>query len=63
MTVQIAVIFVLMIAAYAVAKGLKLSVDLSILAAAVTGGIVGAFVKTPRLGELPVSGRVHRPDL
>jgi CitMHS family citrate-Mg2+:H+ or citrate-Ca2+:H+ symporter len=53
MTVQIAVIFVLMIAAYAVAKGLKLSVELSILAAAVTGGIAGAFVKTPPLGELP----------
>jgi len=53
MTVQILIIFVLMIAAYAAAKVLKWSVELSILAAAVTGGLAGAFVKTPPLGELP----------
>jgi CitMHS family citrate-Mg2+:H+ or citrate-Ca2+:H+ symporter len=42
-----------MVIAYAAAKAKKLSVELSILAAAVAGGIGGAFLKTPPLGELP----------
>lgn len=53
MTFQVAVILVLMVAAYAVAKWRKLSVELSILSAAVAGGIAGAIVKTPPLAELP----------
>lgn len=53
MTFQVAVILVLMVAAYVVAKWRKLSVELSILSAAVAGGIAGAIVKTPPLAELP----------
>jgi len=53
MTFQVGVILVLMVAAYAVAKWRKLSVELSILSAAVAGGIAGAIVKTPPLAELP----------
>jgi hypothetical protein len=53
MTFQIVVILVIMVVAYAAAKGLKLSVELSIFASAVAGGLAGAFVKTPPLTELP----------
>jgi CitMHS family citrate-Mg2+:H+ or citrate-Ca2+:H+ symporter len=53
MTFQVGVILVLMVAAYTVAKWRKLSVELSILSAAVAGGIAGAIVKTPPLAELP----------
>jgi CitMHS family citrate-Mg2+:H+ or citrate-Ca2+:H+ symporter len=53
MTFQVGVILVLMVAAYAVAKWRKLSVELSIFSAAVAGGIAGAIVKTPPLAELP----------
>jgi CitMHS family citrate-Mg2+:H+ or citrate-Ca2+:H+ symporter len=52
MTIQILVILAIMIAAYAAAKTAKLSVELGIFAAAVAGGLAGAFLKTPPLGEL-----------
>jgi CitMHS family citrate-Mg2+:H+ or citrate-Ca2+:H+ symporter len=42
-----------MVVAYVAAKAKKLSVELSILAAAVAGGIGGAILKTPPIGELP----------
>lgn len=53
MTLQIGVLLLLMVAAYAVASFKKLSVELSILAAAVVGGLGGAFLKTPPIAELP----------
>jgi hypothetical protein len=53
MTLQVILILILMVVAYAAAKAKKLSVELSILAAAVAGGIGGAFLKTPPIGDLP----------
>ncbi len=53
MTLQVLLLLILMVVAYAAAKAKKLSVELSILAAAVAGGIGGAFLKTPPIGELP----------
>ena len=53
MTLQVLLILILMVVAYAAAKAKKLSVELSILSAAVAGGIGGAFLKTPPIGELP----------
>ncbi len=53
MTLQIGIILVLMAAAYTAAKVKKLSVEISILAAALAGGLAGAFLKTPPLAELP----------
>jgi len=53
MTFQVAVILIIMVAAYAAAKWRKLSVELSILSSALAGGVAGAFVKTPPLSELP----------
>jgi len=52
MTIQILVILAVMVAAYAAAKAAKLSVEVGIFAAAVAGGLAGAFVKTPALGDL-----------
>jgi TRAP-type C4-dicarboxylate transport system permease large subunit len=52
MTIQILAILTVMVAAYAAAKAARLSVELGILSAAVAGGIAGAFVRTPPLGEL-----------
>jgi len=52
MELQIGIILALMIAAYALAKANKLSVELSMLAAALAGGIAGAFVRTPPVGQL-----------
>lgn len=52
MTIQILAILAVMIAAYAAAKAAKLSVELGIFAAAVAGGLAGAVVKTPALGDL-----------
>jgi hypothetical protein len=52
MYLQIGIILAVMIAAYALAKSKKLSVELSMLSAAVAGGIAGAVVKTPPLGQL-----------
>jgi hypothetical protein len=53
MTLQVLLLLILMVVAYAAAKAKKLSVELSILAAAVAGGIGGAFLKTPPIAELP----------
>ena len=52
MTIQILVISAVMIAAYVAAKAAKLSVELGIFASAAAGGLAGAFVGTPPLGEL-----------
>ncbi len=41
-----------MVLAYTVAKWRKLSVETSMLSAAVTGGLAGAFIRTPPIGEL-----------
>jgi len=52
MFLQIGIILVIMVIAYALAKWRKLSVELSILSAAVAGGIAGAFISTPPIGQL-----------
>ena len=52
MFLQIGIILVIMVTAYALAKWRKLSVELSILSAAVAGGIAGAFISTPPIGQL-----------
>jgi len=52
MQLQIGIILVVMIAAYTLAKANKLSVEISMLAAAVAGGVAGAFVHTPPIGQL-----------
>ena len=53
MTLQVLLLLILMVVAYAVASLKKLSVEISILAAAVAGGLGGAFLKTPPIAELP----------
>ncbi len=52
MYLRIGIILVIMGMAYVLAKRKKLSVELSMLCAAVAGGIAGAFVSTPPLGQL-----------
>jgi len=52
MQTQIVITFLVMIAAYAVAKWRKLSVEISMFLAAAAGGIYGAFNSTPPLKEL-----------
>ena len=52
MYLQIGIISVVMVAAYALAKWKKLSVEISMLAAAVAGGIAGALTSTPQIGQL-----------
>ncbi len=52
MTTQIVVTLAVMVAAYALAKSRKLSVELSMFAAAAAGGLAGALAKTPPLAEL-----------
>lgn len=52
MTIQILVIAAVMIGAYGAAKAVKLSVEISMFASAVAGGLAGAFLSTPPLGEL-----------
>jgi CitMHS family citrate-Mg2+:H+ or citrate-Ca2+:H+ symporter len=49
---QIGIILAIMVIAYALAKWKNLSVELSMLSAAVCGGIAGAFVSTPPIGQL-----------
>lgn len=51
MVLQIEIITVIMVAAYALAKW-KLSVEWSMLSAAIAGGIAGAFINTPAIGQL-----------
>lgn len=52
MYLQIGIILAVMVIAYALANWRKLSVELSMLSAAVAGGIAGSFVKTPPIGQL-----------
>lgn len=52
MYLQIGIILAIMVTAYALAKWKNLSVELSMLSAAVCGGIAGAFVRTPPIGQL-----------
>lgn len=52
MQLQIGIILVVMIAAYALAKAKRLSVEISMLAAAVAGGVAGAFIRTPPIRQL-----------
>jgi TRAP-type C4-dicarboxylate transport system permease large subunit len=52
MTIQILAILAVMVAAYAAAKAAKLSVELGILAAAAAGGLAGAVLKTPAIGDV-----------
>ena len=52
MYLQIGIILAVMVIAYALAKWKRLSVELSMLSAAVGGGIAGAFVSTPPIGQL-----------
>jgi len=52
MHLQIAIILVVMVAVYTVAKWKKLSVELSMLFSAVAGGIAGAFVGTPPINQV-----------
>jgi CitMHS family citrate-Mg2+:H+ or citrate-Ca2+:H+ symporter len=52
MITQIVIVLAVMVAAYVAAKAAKLSVELGIFASAVAGGLAGAFLKTPPLGEL-----------
>ncbi len=52
MQLQIVIILILMVLSYAAAKTRGLSVELSMLAAAVIGGVAGAFVRTPPIHEL-----------
>jgi hypothetical protein len=49
---QIGIILVIMVVAYAIAKWRKLSVELSMLASAVAGGLAGAFLNTPPISTL-----------
>lgn len=51
MILQIEIILIVMVAAYALAKW-KLSVEWSMLSAAIAGGIAGAFINTPVIGQL-----------
>ncbi|MQY61647.1 C4-dicarboxylate ABC transporter [bacterium] len=49
---HIGIILAIMVIAYALAKWKKLSIELSMLSAAAGGGIAGAFVSTPPIGQL-----------
>ncbi len=49
---QIGIILAIMVIAYALAKWKKLSIELSMLSAAVGGGIAGAFVRSPPRDQL-----------
>jgi hypothetical protein len=53
MSLRIAILLTLMVAAYVAAKARKLSVEMSIFASALAGGIAGAFFATPPILELP----------
>lgn len=53
MELQIGIVLLVMVAAYVLAKWLKLSVELSMFAAAAAGGIAGALIRTPPVAQLP----------
>ncbi len=52
MQLQISIILAVMVFAYIIAKWKKLSVEVSMLAAALVGGLAGAFVATPPINQL-----------
>jgi CitMHS family citrate-Mg2+:H+ or citrate-Ca2+:H+ symporter len=52
MTLQIGIILIIMIAAYALANWKKLSVELCMASSAVAGGLAGAVVKSPPVASL-----------
>lgn len=52
MQLQISIILAVMVFAYIIAKWKKLSVEVSMLAAALGGGLAGAFVATPPINQL-----------
>jgi hypothetical protein len=52
MSGHIGIILAVMVLAYAISKASKLSVEISMFLAALTGGITGAFYNTPPLGQL-----------
>ena len=52
MAIQIGIILVVMVAAYALGAWKKLSVELCMASSAIAGGLAGAFVKTPPIGNL-----------
>jgi CitMHS family citrate-Mg2+:H+ or citrate-Ca2+:H+ symporter len=52
MSLQIGIILAVIVLAYSAAKWKKLSVETSMFLAAVTGGLAGAFIKTPPIGDL-----------
>ena len=52
MAIQIGIILVVMVAAYALGAWKKLSVELCMAISAIAGGLAGAFVKTPPIGNL-----------
>ncbi|MDZ7332449.1 MAG: C4-dicarboxylate ABC transporter [candidate division KSB1 bacterium] len=51
MTLQIGTILLIMVVAYALASWRKFSVEICMLAAAIAGGIAGAVVHTPPIGQ------------
>ena len=52
-SLQIGIILFIMALAYALASWRKLSVELSMLSAALAGGLAGTFIKTPPIDQLP----------
>jgi hypothetical protein len=52
-SLQIGIILFIMACAYALASWRKLSVELSMLSAALAGGLAGALIKTPPIDQLP----------
>lgn len=53
MFLQVGILLAVMIIAYAVAKWRKLSIELSMLSAAIAGGIAGSIKNTPPLIQIP----------
>jgi len=52
MTLQIGIILIVMVAAYALAQWKKLSVEFCMLSSAIAGGVAGAFFYAPPIGQL-----------
>ncbi len=52
MTLQIGIILIVMVAAYALAQWKKLSVEFCMLSSAISGGVAGAFFYAPPISQL-----------